>query len=103
MNQVERWAREIGQKIRRARKDREMVQADIAKELGLSIEGVSSMERGSRLIGLEHILRLPAILGCRITDLLPDEVVTNYDRRRAADPRLQENSRRMGRSTGFST
>ena len=67
-----------------------MVQADIAKELDLSIEGVSSMERGSRLIGLEYLLRLPAILGCKITDLLPDSVVTDYDRARAADPRLQE-------------
>lgn len=90
MNQTEKWAKEIGQKIRRIRKAANMVQADIAKQLDLSIEGISSMERGDRLVGLEYLLRLPAILGCRITDLLPDSVVTDYDRARAADPRLQE-------------
>ena len=34
-------------------------------------------------------MELPFINGCRINDLLPDSVVTDYDRARAADPRLQ--------------
>lgn len=34
---------------------------------------------------MEYFLALPAILNCKITDLLPDSVVTDYDRARAKD------------------
>lgn len=62
----------------------------MSKELDLTVTGYGHLERGTRVIGLEHLLRLPAILGCRITDILPDSVVTDYDRARASDPRLDE-------------
>ncbi len=87
---VERWTKEIGGRLREARKRAGLVQEDVAKQLGLSIEGYSSMERGKRLIGLEYLLALPSILGCKISDLLPDSVVTDYDRDRARDPLLDE-------------
>ena len=35
-------------------------------------------------------MTLPPILGCKITDLLSDPVVTDYDRERATDPLLAE-------------
>ena len=46
------------------------------------------MERGGRLIGLEYLLALPSIFRCKLTDLLPDSVVTDYDRARARDEQL---------------
>lgn len=44
----------------------------------------------ARFMSMPHLLALPAILNCRITDLLPDSVVTDYDKERAADPPLRE-------------
>ena len=34
-------------------------------------------------MSIPHLLALPAILNCRITDLLSDSVITDYDRARA--------------------
>lgn len=81
---------DVARKLRRLRKQAGLSQADVAKELDLTVTGYGHLERGTRVIGLEHLLRLPAILGVRITDILPDSVVSDYDRERASDPRLQE-------------
>ena len=37
---------------------------------------------------LKHLINLPAILGCKVTDLLPDSVVTDYARARARHDKL---------------
>lgn len=86
----DRWAKQIGKMLRERRESLGLSQADIATRIGTSQQNYQKFETGKTLIGLEYLLVLPQILGCRITDLLPDEVVTDYDRRRAADPRLQE-------------
>lgn len=57
---------EIGKKLRRARKAADLSQGEVAAKLGLTTEGYGHMERGTRSIGLEYLLRLPAILGVRI-------------------------------------
>ena len=83
-------AKEIGEKLKRYREATGLSQQDIADRLLLTKVAYGNMERGTSLASIEHLVRLPAILGVRITDLLPDSVVTEYDRARAADPRLQE-------------
>ena len=83
-------AKEIGEKLKRYREATGLSQQDIADRLPLTKVAYGNMERGTSLANIEHLVRLPAILGCKITDLLPDSVVTEYDRARAADPRLQE-------------
>ena len=90
MNTTERVIREVMRKVRDARKRAGLTQAEVAKALNCSQQAYNGYEIGSRAIGVVDLLRLPAILGVRITDLLPDSVVTDYDRNRAADPRLQE-------------
>lgn len=80
----------IGKKIRRIRKDIGLTQKEIADKLGITDSGFAQLERGDNLISIEHLVKLPSILGCRITDLLPDSVVTDYDRARASDPRLRD-------------
>lgn len=82
--------KDMARKLRKARKNAGLSQADVAKQLDLSTEGYGHMERGTRSIGMEYFLLLPSILGVKISDLLPDSVITDYDRARAADPRLQE-------------
>jgi len=83
-------AKELGRKLKKYRNATGLSQQDIADRLRLTKVAYGNLERGTSLISLEHLVRLPSILGCRITDLLPDSVVTDHDRDRAADPRLQE-------------
>lgn len=81
---------EMGKKLSLARRRAGLTQKDLAGALNLQSKvSVSDFEKGKTLISAEHLVKLPSILGCRITDLLPDTVVTDYDRTRAADPRLQ--------------
>ena len=56
----------------------------------MSASAFNNYETLARTMGITDLMRLPAILNCRITDLLPDSVVTDYDRERAADPKLRE-------------
>ena len=82
--------KQIGKNIKRLRQKAQLNQESVAKALNITQSALSHIERGESQVEISHLLRLPAILGCRITDLLPDEVVTEHDRQRAADPRLQE-------------
>lgn len=80
----------VGKKIRSIRKEIGLTQKEVADKLGITDSGFAQIERGDNLISLEHLVKLPSILGCRITDILPDSVISDYDQQRAADPRLQE-------------
>lgn len=79
----------MGKKIRTARKRAKLTQEEIAQPLGMTGSGFAQIERGENLVSLEHLVKLPAILGVPITELLPDSVVTDYDRARARDENLQ--------------
>jgi len=83
-------AKEVGRKLRKARLRADLSQQDVADRLKLAKVTYGNMERGTSLASLEHLVKLPSILGCKIVELLPDSVVTPEDRQRAADPRLQE-------------
>lgn len=80
----------VGKRIRVARRDTGLTLEYVADKLGITPSALGHIERGRNLISLEHLVKLPAILGCKITALLPDSVVTDYDRERAADPKLRE-------------
>jgi len=79
----------VGKRIRSIRRGSKQTLEDVSAKLDISASALGHIETGRNLISLEHLVKLPAILGCRVTDLLPDAVVTDYDRARAADPRLQ--------------
>lgn len=78
------------QKVKEARKKAGLAQTDVARALNCSQQTYNGYETLKRMIGVNDLLRLPSILGCKLTDILPDSVITDYDRARAADPRLQE-------------
>lgn len=78
----------IGKNIQRLRQEARLNQAEVATALSITQSALSHIERGESHVDVGHLLRLPAILGCRITDLLPDSVVTDYDRARSKDERL---------------
>ena len=85
-----RWAKQIGKLLRQRREAVGLSQSEVAIRIGTSQQNYQKFETGKTLIGLEYLLVLPPILGCKLTDLLPDSVVTDYDRARASDPRLDE-------------
>ena len=90
MKEKERLFKEISKKLRKARERAGLSQAEVAAKLELTPQGYGYYENGNRVIGLEYLLVLPQVLGCKLTDLLPDSMVTDYDRARAVDPRLDE-------------
>ena len=82
-------AKGMGLRVRTARERAGIDQVGLASALGLSQSSLSNIERGDTLISLEHLVKLPELLRCRVTDLLPPEVVTPEDIRRAKDPLLE--------------
>ena len=81
--------RAVGKRIRSIRRETKQTLEDVSAKLDISASALGHIETGRNLISLEHLIKLPAILGCRITDLLPDSIITDYDCQHAADPRLR--------------
>jgi len=48
----------LGNKIRQARTDRGMRQADLAKLIGLSVQSISAFESGKIIPGLQHLEKI---------------------------------------------
>ena len=83
-------SKRIARKLRQARKSTRYTQEEIADRLGIARSAYGHIESGRNLISIEHLLKLPSILECRLTDLLPDSVLTDHDRQRSADPQLEQ-------------
>lgn len=83
-------AKEVGTRIRAARKRADLKMAYVAQQLGITEGALGHIERGLNLAGIDHLVRLTGILKCRITEFLPESVLTDVDRKRARDPQLQE-------------
>lgn len=90
MDTTKRIMQEIMNKIKDARKRVGLTQEEVAEALNCSQQAYNGYETLKRTMSIADLVRLPAILGCRITDLLPDSVVTDYDRARALNHRLQD-------------
>ena len=80
----------IGGKVREVRQRADLSQSEAAKLLGMERSNLSHIEQGRSHLTLENLVKIPRAFGCKITDLLPDDVVTDYDRQRATDYDLQE-------------
>ena len=63
-------AREIGLRLKAARSKTTLTQDDVGKMLGLGRSGYTNIETGRVLINLEHLLKLPPILGESVTYFL---------------------------------
>ncbi len=81
----------IGQRIKKARLKAGLNQSDVAKHLGITQAGWSKIENGGTLISLDHLLKLRPLFNVPLTWFLPDEVLTNEDKKNAlGDPRVLE-------------
>ena len=77
-------------KIKLARVASGLSQKEVGKALGIAQRTWSHYEKGNSALPADMLLQLPAILGVKISDLLPDSVVTAVDQRRSRDLRLEK-------------
>lgn len=68
--------REIGERLRALRLDREMTQAELAQVLGIPHTNVSAIERGLRGVSLQQLVKLS-----RALDVQPTEIIGTSGRR----------------------
>lgn len=66
-----RVAREVGQRIQTARRDRRIAQDAFAKAMGVSRTTASNIERGHQRLFLDQVYRAAEILGVAMEVLLP--------------------------------
>lgn len=88
---LDNLAQRVGWKLAAARKEAGLSRAELGKMLGLSEAGYGHIEAGRRLLGVEHLVRLPDVLGKPVTCFLPDQAVIETERQKALlHPGLRE-------------
>lgn len=70
-------AKQIGNRIRTARIEKRITQEEAGKVLGIGRAGYANIENGRSLITVEHLLKLPPILGRPVTYFLGLESPTS--------------------------
>ena len=68
-----RVAREVGQRLQTARRDRRIAQDAFAKAMGVSRTTASNIEQGHQRLFLDQVYRAAEILGVSIEVLLPPQ------------------------------
>lgn len=56
-------AKQIGQRLKTAREERHLTQKDVGESLGIGRAAYANIENGRSLITVEHLLRIPSLLG----------------------------------------
>ena len=97
--------REVGAKLARVRLDKDMTQAQLAAQAGISLRTLSRIERGSGASVMSAFIRVCRALGLggRFMDIVPDPVPSPMEqlkmqgrqRRRASGRRLKANQQAL--------
>ena len=69
----------IGERIKKARKNKGMTQEVMAEHLNVTIGYVSQVERGITKISLDLLGAISSILGCNIASLVSESAVNSVD------------------------
>ena len=69
----------IGERIKRARKAKEMTQEILAERLDVSIGQISQVERGITKISLDLLGAISSVLECDIASLVSESAVNSID------------------------
>lgn len=62
----------LGAKIRAARGDRGLTQAELAQQIGVSRASLANMERGEQLVSAQILARLLVVLDMAADELMPN-------------------------------
>lgn len=67
---MKKGVKALGQKIKKARKERGLLQVDLAVRVGISSSYVGSIEQGLRYPSLKVLAKIAKTLKCSVSDLL---------------------------------
>jgi transcriptional regulator with XRE-family HTH domain len=67
--------KEFGRGLKKARRDADLTQKQVADRVGLSRTSITNIERGNQHIALHHLFLLAAAVGRQPEELLPDDEV----------------------------
>jgi transcriptional regulator with XRE-family HTH domain len=69
---MDRLYKLFGLKVKKIRERKELSQAVVAKEIGLSRTSITNIERGHQHVSLHMLYELSRVLGVEIVELLPE-------------------------------
>jgi transcriptional regulator with XRE-family HTH domain len=64
--------RQIGEALRRLRRERDLSQESVASSCGMSRSALANIEAGQQRLAVHHLLALARVLGVDAASLLPD-------------------------------
>ena len=78
---VTKEMQQINQRIVTLRRERGIKQSELAEKIGISQTNMSNIERGRTGITLDNLLKIRAVLGCKMADFFVgiDGAVENTD------------------------
>lgn len=94
------WHRAIGKRITELRKQQEMTQAELARQLGVSQQTIFALELGDRRVSLDRVPTLLRVFGVTCDELLGLRPLPPMPTRRVSpgEMRLVEQVRGLTRS-----
>ena len=75
----------VGNFIRKKRKDKNLTQKELAKELGVSDKAISKWERGICCPDISLLKELSSILGVSVNELLSGEDIEKLEKEKTDD------------------
>jgi transcriptional regulator with XRE-family HTH domain len=64
---------EIGSRVKLKREQKDMLQADLALQIGIERTSIVNLEAGKQRSPIHVLYNIALVLGCEITELLPEE------------------------------
>ena len=66
--------REIGKRIRDARKKKRITQSDLRKEVDIARATIANIELGRQSVSVYHLVLIAIALDCNISDIVGDDL-----------------------------
>lgn len=73
--------KEFGRDLKKARREADLTQKQVADRVGLTRTSITNIERGNQHIALHQLFLLASAVGCHPTELLPDQTVSLEEER----------------------
>lgn len=102
MNQAQFVARQIGMRIRAARRDRKMTLEELGKETNLSAAFLSRMERGEATASIANLLTVAACFNLPLRELFEDVSAAQAAKRYSISRRVQRRVTEPMTANGYS-
>lgn len=88
---MDKWTKEerkaIGSRIQYHRKQKGLLQEDLANLIGLKLGTISKYEQGDRTPGIRQLTRIAEVLECSVLELIsPEEITENTAKQQPTSP-----------------